>query len=150
MISKNMVFKIITIFTLVMTSIISFADDDNEGRKNFKARKAEMMKSLNLTEEQQKQMKEIRSGNDKSGMKNKRALIKKKMEEMDSAISGNASSEEIKSLHLEIQQLKNQKANARLDKMLKMREILTSEQRKKFHEMKKKRRGKRGRKNHDE
>lgn len=92
-----------------------------------------MMKSLDLTQEQQDKMKELKKNkpNVKESRKEMRELRKKFKESMES----NATEAELRKLHSQIQEKKSAMAKDRFEQMLKVRSILTPEQRKKFQGM---------------
>ncbi len=97
-----------------------------------------MMKELNLSEEQRKQMKEIRSAN-RDQMKSLRTQKKELHEKMQNLLKTNGSDSDLKSLHEKLSQTKAQMGKLRFEQMLAIRKILNEDQRKKFHEMKEKR-----------
>ena len=100
-----------------------------------------ILKQLELTKEQQEKLKTHREKN-KDHNKNLRTKMQDARQKMKIAFTSNSSDGELRSLHSEIKALKNQKADARFEKMLFIRSILTAEQRVKFQQLKEERREK--------
>ena len=117
----------VALMALTLLSTSAFAG----GRHHMK----KIMGQLDLTDEQVKELKTFRQAN-----KENRKVIKKEMKtlrvEIKKAFKSDASEEKIKQLHEQMKQLRNKAADLRLAKMLKLRSVLTAEQREKFHEIK--------------
>ncbi|MBL7665845.1 MAG: Spy/CpxP family protein refolding chaperone, partial [Bacteriovoracaceae bacterium] len=116
---------------------LSFSTSAHAGGKGRGGHFKEMFEKLNLSAEQKTQLENLRKGDkDKEGMKAKRQQKKELRKKMDEAFAGNASKEELTKLHTEMQSLRTEADNARFQRILSIREILTPEQRKKFQELK--------------
>ncbi len=95
---------------------------------------ARALKQLNLSEEQKKKLKEMRKANKEKKFESQGEL-KKLREEMKTKFASDAPESELKAIHAKIKSLRDQKAEARFQKMLTIRSVLTVEQRKKFQEL---------------
>lgn len=106
-----------------------------------------IFKQLNLTEEQQNQLKEYRQS-----MKDKHKLLRKQTRELRKQIKigfkSDMTDSELLSLHQKLQDRRTQMADLRFNKMLNIRKILNKEQRSKFQELKEKQRKRRFGKRH--
>lgn len=109
---------------------------EGKGKGKFK----QMIQELNLTEEQITKIKEHRKEN-KGDMKGGREEMKKLREEFQAAFVNGASDSELTSLNGKLKSLKDQKAEARLKKMIFFKNILTKEQRESFLNSRKKFKG---------
>lgn len=93
-----------------------------------------MLKSLNLTNQQQAQLKAIRDQYEPQ-----RQTLEEQLrtghDKMRDLMTGNASDEEIRAQHRQMQQLQSQMADQRLESMLAMRKVLTPEQRSQLGQM---------------
>lgn len=92
------------------------------------------MKSLNLTEDQKKKVKEIRE-KDHEQVASLRKELKSAMTELREAAKKNASKDDLTRLFNTVQEKKQALAKQRFNKALEIREILTPEQRKKAADM---------------
>ncbi len=126
---------ILSIF-IVLVSLSSFAADREERRgKGLKG-----LRELNLTEQQMKSLKEFRKENKgKANAKDTLKTLKGLREEIKEAFISGASDDQIKSLNSRLQSEQASVKEGRLNKMLFMKNLLTSDQRKKFMEMRNKR-----------
>lgn len=106
-----------------------------------------ILKQLNLTTEQAAQLKAIKQS-EKADIKKMREDKKALHDKMKQALASDSSEEALRKIHNQKMDLRKQIADARFEKMLSVRKILTSEQRKKFHELMEKKRGRRGRGHH--
>lgn len=95
-----------------------------------------IMAQLNLSEEQKTQLKEMRKENKKMPKANGKSM-KEAREKMKEKFASNAPESELRALHEEISKLKAEKADKRFNRLMKMRNILTLEQRAKFQELRK-------------
>lgn len=121
--------------TMMLAAASSFAGK-REGRMQ------EMVKTLDLTEAQQKQMKELHEKN-KAELKTKRAAKKAAFESLRTTLEkDDASDDQIRTAYQGLQTAKSNVAQARFDMMLEIRKVLTPEQRKKFREVMKAKIGK--------
>lgn len=100
--------------------------DGRDGRKMMK-----MMKELDLSAEQKEKLKTERQKN-QATMKALRDSQKAAREKLRAGFQSNASNEELKNLHKEVQTSMTALMDARFSNMLSIREILTPEQRAKF------------------
>lgn len=98
---------------------------------------------LNLTDEQKVKLDEIREEY-REKMKDKRAVMQEAREKLHDALISDASDEVLRKQFKTMQEIRNEFATARFEKILAIRQILTKEQRKKFDELRSER--KRGRK----
>ncbi len=131
-------FIITTITILTLTSVNLHAA--GKGKVNG------IMKQLDLSQEQRASLKEVRKTYSRAQIKENKKQIKTKREELKNAMLNNGSDGQLKSLHQEIQNLKNSISNLRFEKLMKVRSILTSEQRIKFHKLRsEKRKNRKGR-----
>ncbi len=135
--------SLVLVSILLGFSLYSHASLAKPGKGHFK----KMFKELDLTPEQQEKMKELRKNkpNQKANFKEMKEL-KKQFKE---ALGSDASESELKKLHSQIQEKKAAMAKQGFEQMLKIRAILTPEQRKKFKDMRHEGgKGKRGWDNH--
>lgn len=107
----------------------ALADDDAGGQDHMGMK--DLPKELNLSAEQKEKIKKIREEN-RDQMKKMREKMHAKMQEFRSKMASDASDGDIKEAHEEMQEMHEDMAEARLEKMLKVRAVLTPEQRKKF------------------
>ncbi len=105
--------------------------------KGGKGHHKEIFKQLGLSKEQKQQLDDMRKnkGADHKELKKKKKELRKSMNE---AMMSDASETDLRSLHNQISSLQTQIKTKRFEKMLKIRKILTPEQRKTFFEMKRK------------
>lgn len=99
--------------------------------QNFQQRGREMLEELGLTEEQKQKIKELQGGFQESSG-NKRDAMRALHEKMKNAMEGSASDEELMNLHEEMQKAQWDVKTDHFKQMLKIRGVLTPEQRKKF------------------
>lgn len=90
-----------------------------------------MMSELNLTPEQTEKAKKIHKDG-REGVKGKREAMKKAHEELEVAIKGKATDEEVRAKFATLQKAQDELATARFEKVLAFRAILTPEQRAKM------------------
>ena len=102
-----------------------------------------MFKELNLTEEQEQKLKELREAG-RDGSKASREEMKAAHEKMRELLEGDANESQLRAQHKKLQALKMKMDDERFENMLATRAILTPEQRKKMAEQMKERHGKRG------
>ena len=98
---------------------------------------------LNLTSAQQSQIKAIRD-QEKTGAESLRQQMKTAREQLKTLMAGNASDGQIRQQHQQVQQLGQQLSDHRFDTMLKIRSVLTPEQRTKAAELMKQHKGRHG------
>jgi periplasmic protein CpxP/Spy len=97
---------------------------------------------LNLSADQKAQIKQIRD-QAKSDSQGLRQQMKAAFEKQQSLMAGNASDDQIRQQRREIQALRQQAEDRRFDTMLKIRQVLTPEQRTKAAQLMKEHRGRR-------
>ncbi|MEM7552869.1 MAG: Spy/CpxP family protein refolding chaperone [Cyanobacteria bacterium P01_A01_bin.84] len=114
----------------------STESEGKRGRGGGKMKK--MLEQLNLTTEQQEQIKSIREKY-KEGNQGLRQQIREAKKEMQSLMASEASDNDLRAKHKSIQGLKQQMGEKRFDMMLEIRQVLTQEQRQKLAEMKQQR-----------
>lgn len=90
-----------------------------------------VFEKLNLTPEQKSQMKTLREEMQRNVEKNKVAVAEAKAK-FDSVLDGESSDEVIRSAHTELVKQRNELETQQLEHMLKVRALLTPEQRKTF------------------
>ncbi len=91
----------------------------------------EAFKELNLTDDQKSKMKELRKAS-KNEMKVLRQTMKDRREKLAQSMAGKASDDELKKDFASLQEAKAKWESAKFDQRLKMRKVLTEEQRAKF------------------
>jgi periplasmic protein CpxP/Spy len=113
---------------------------EHQGRKgHWGERGGEMFKELNLTADQQAKIKAIRE-QEKSASTDQRKQMKAAFEQMRSLSAGNATDAQLRAKHQQVRQLRQQFEDRRFETMLKIRAVLTPEQRSKMAELKQKHR----------
>ena len=137
--------KLLTSMVLALAFIFATPADARPGKGKGKGHWKQMMKELDLTEDQKVKMKALKKS--KPDHKASRENMKKLKDQLKAALKSDTSDADLIKMHGEIQTARNKKATERFNHMLAVRAILTPEQREKFHEMREKKRGRRG---HDE
>lgn len=102
-----------------------------------------LMQALNLTTEQQQQMKAIRDRYESQITQNRDAL-QAAHERMRQLMGSSASDQELLTQHNELQRLQTEMGDLRFRSMLEMRAILTPEQRTQMNQMQQQRQNNRG------
>lgn len=105
-----------------------------------------LKKELNLTDEQLERVKEIRKADRDELRKNRKEFKTLKKEFREAMNNSQSSTEELTAKFEAFQKARDEFQRMRFKKMMKMREILSPEQLKKFRELHKKKRGKWGKK----
>ncbi len=123
------------------------AQEQSEPGMRKRGRKGQQwMQELNLSSEQQQSIQAIKEKY-KGQMQGDREKMRQLKTEMQQFMV-NGSKDDIRTTHQQIQEYRQKKANARLEMMLEVRDVLTPEQREKMAELKEQRwqgrRGKRG------
>jgi periplasmic protein CpxP/Spy len=108
-------------------------DQDAEGKGQD--RKGNMFKELNLTTDQQTKIKAIRE-QEQGSAKSLRTEMTAAWEKMRSLSAGNATDEELRQQHQQMQQVQQKLGEQRFETMLKIRAVLTPEQRTKMAQLK--------------
>ena len=97
---------------------------------------------LNLSADQKAQIQQIRD-QEKTASQSQRQQMKAAYEKHQSLMAGNASDDQIRQQYREVQALRQQAQDRRFDTMLKIRQVLTPEQRTKAAQLKKDHQGRR-------
>jgi periplasmic protein CpxP/Spy len=116
-------------------------DQEPAGKMRRKGMGEEWGKELNLTAEQQTQIKTIRD-QEKTASESLRQQMKTAREQLGTLMAGNASDAQLRQQHDQVRQLGQQLGDRRFDTMLKIRNVLTPEQRTKAAELMKQHKGK--------
>jgi len=128
LLKSNWIFGLVMALTLSATSIsISLAKDFGGGMKG-------VFKELNLSPEQKEKLKKLREES-KDSRKDERDKMKAEKEAFRNKMGGDASDDDLRKDFAKLQEKRNEMAKSRFDHMLKVRSILTPEQRKKFAEL---------------
>ncbi|WP_299484645.1 Spy/CpxP family protein refolding chaperone [Acaryochloris sp. IP29b_bin.137] len=101
-------------------------------------RKERFRQELNLTPEQVEQIEQIRATG-KEGRQGKREEFRAARDRMQALMAGDASDDDLRSQYQILQDLRREMKDARFEKKLKIRQVLTPEQRQKMVELKKQR-----------
>ncbi len=110
---------------------------DHKKHKN-PAKKVEMLsKKLNLTADQKTKVLAIHQESQATNKELKKNKMKTLREEMQAMLKADASAEALRAKHKEIESVQAQLSDNRFDKMLKIRALLTPEQKEKFVKMRK-------------
>jgi periplasmic protein CpxP/Spy len=115
-------------------------EGSSEGKMRWKGMGERWGKELNLTTEQQAQIKTIRD-EEKTASAGLHQQMKAAREQLGTLMAGNADDAQLRQQHEQVQQLMQQMGDRRFDTMLKIRAILTPEQRTKAAELKKQHKG---------
>lgn len=115
--------------------------DARHGEKGM----ARIIKQLDLTDEQKLELKKIKQ-QDKAESKALAEKLKASRKATKEALNENSSEETLRAKHKEHQKLRNQMDDLRFEKMMSIQKILTPEQKKKFHELMKEKKGRKGKK----
>lgn len=94
-----------------------------------------LKEELNLTSEQKKQLKSMKSKLGKDSMKKKHAEMAKAYKDLEMALQSEASDDDIREKFNNLQKLQEDFARTRFEKILFIRSILTPEQRAKFNSL---------------
>jgi periplasmic protein CpxP/Spy len=117
-------------------------DQQPAGKMRRKGMGEQWGKELNLTAEQQAQIKTIRD-QEKTDSESLRQQMKTAREQLGALMTGNASDAQLRQQHDQVRQLGQQLGDRRFDTMLKIRSVLTPEQRTKAAELMKQHHGRR-------
>ncbi len=127
--------------TFVRSGKIAQASPDGSGFKGRRRRKGGMkqiFQQLDLSTEQQERIKAIRQES-KQNNSSLRQEMKQAQEKMRKLMVSDTSDSELRKQHEQIQSLKQKLGNQRFETMLKIRQVLTPEQRTKMAELKQQR-----------
>jgi Spy/CpxP family protein refolding chaperone len=89
------------------------------------------MEQLNLTEEQKQKLQAIQTQY-KDQISQRKQAVRQATQELRDLMAGNASTDEIRAKHRQVQGLRQQMEEVSFESMLAMREVLTPEQRSQF------------------
>ena len=129
---KNLTKFGVIFLTLLLALNTTYARDRHKGRGG----NGKILKQLNLTDKQKAELRAFRKETKKEDKKALRDKIKAARERMKAAFTSTASDSELLAIHGEIKSLRGQMAEMKFKKMLKMRSILTQEQRVQFQKLK--------------
>lgn len=96
--------------------------------------KLKLMEQLNLSQEQKQKLKDIHSQY-KDTISQRKQVVRQATKELREMMAGNATANEIRTKHRQVQELRQQLEESTFDSMLAMREVLTSEQRQRFAQL---------------
>jgi len=139
----------VSMIALFFVATVAYAQPDSycapEGRSNMgRGMRQNFMKELDLTDEQQQQMQELRKET-KERMKELREAMKENRNALHNELQKtDINTREIKKITSEIKDLQGQKIDYMVDNVIQMKEILAPEQFEKLSEMREKRKGRRG------
>ena len=131
----------VTQTSIMRSGKIAQASPDTPGFKMGRPGKrgmAKMFQELNLSTDQQERIKAIRQES-KENNSSLRQEMRQAREEMGKLMASDTSDSELKQQHEKIQSLKQQLGTQRFETMLKIRQVLTPEQRTKMAELKQQR-----------
>ena len=117
---------VLTLFLSLVLSNVSFAKDKKGGKGMGMM---QMLKELDLSKEQKEKMKALRS---EAPKKSNRDEIKALKEQLQQKFASNAKDAELKALNDKIIDAESNQRKSMYERVLKIRSILTPEQRKKF------------------
>jgi Spy/CpxP family protein refolding chaperone len=86
------------------------------------------MEQLNLTDEQKQKLQAIQTQY-KDQISQRKQAVRQATQELRDLMAGNASADEIRAKHRQVQELRQQMEEVSFESMLAMREVLTPEQR---------------------
>ena len=116
-------------------------ESTERGMRRRGPRIQKIFKELNLTKEQKEKLKKQRKEELKKRSKTEKEIHEAR-QEMQNSFASTKSNKYLKKLHQKFQNLRNKMADLRFEKTMKLRSILTLEQRKKFTEIMKPKRNK--------
>ncbi len=121
------------------------SETEKPNKEEYKQRRQERFRQeLNLTPEQAAEIDQIREQG-KQAKEAQREAKQEAREKMQTLMAGDASDDELRAQHRVLQDLRREMGDARFENKLKIRQVLTPEQRTKMVELKKERKGRRGR-----
>ncbi len=106
--------------------------------------RADWLRELNLSQEQVQKIQEIRNRYE-GRLTEQRQAVRQAQQELKQLMAGNASAEQLRPKFDQLQALKQKLSDTRMESMLAIREVLTSEQRQQLSQIIKQRGGKRDR-----
>lgn len=118
---------------------------DKPNKEEFKKRRREEFRQqLNLSPDQIAEIDQIREQN-KQDKQAKREALRTARDKMQTLMASDATDDELRAQHRVLQDLRREMGEARFETKLKIRQVLTPEQRTKMVELKKQRKGRWGR-----
>jgi periplasmic protein CpxP/Spy len=139
--SDNLLSDKLNILAQATTPPNQTPDGPAEGKMRRRGMGEQWGKELNLTTEQQAQIKTIRD-QERTASEGLRQQMKTAREQLGTLMAGNADDGQLRQQRQQVQQLAQQLGDRRFDTMLKIRSVLTPEQRTKAAELMKQNRGK--------
>ena len=139
----------VSMIAVLFVATVAYAQTDSycapEGRPHMgRGMRQNFMKELDLTDEQQQQMQELRKET-KERMKELREAMKENRNALHNELQKtDVNTRTINKITSEIKDLQGQKIDYMVDNVIQMKEILTPEQFEKLSEMREKRKGRRG------
>jgi Spy/CpxP family protein refolding chaperone len=140
---KQFVYSICFIGMMVLTSNLYAREPGDRPpgheamREKMRARMLEVFKQLDLSPEQEKQLESHRSNHREQAKEIHKSIRAKKEEMRDELQKQELNMDKINKIHSELKNLHSEKADHRLEGILEVRKILTTEQFVKFMELKK-------------
>jgi len=125
-----------------VSTLLAQRSSENGGRRNGQG-KGQWLQQLNLTPEQQQRIRAIRE-DAKANNEGLRQQMQQAREQMRSLSASNASDNELRQHHQQVQALQQQMSNQRFETLLKIRAELTPEQRAQMAQLMEQRKGQRG------
>lgn len=116
--------------------------DKHEKRGDRGERMGKLLEQLDLTPEQSQNIEAIQNQS-KTDTEALRSQMQTQHQKMESLLASDASTEQLRQQHQQVEKLHQQLDNNRFETMLRIREVLTSEQRAKIAELMEQHRGKR-------
>lgn len=124
---------------------IAQESSEKPNKEEFKQRRREQFRQqLNLSSDQAAEIDQIREQN-KQDKQAKREAYRAAKDKMQTLMASDATDDELREQHRVIQDLRRDMGEARFETKLKIRQVLTPEQRTKMAELKKQRKGRWGR-----
>ncbi len=110
------------------------------GGENRGARgQLKLMEQLNLTSDQKQKLQSIHSQY-KDRISQRKQVVRQASQELKNLMTGNASTDEIRAKHKQVQNLRQQLEEVSFESMLAMRDVLTPDQRNQFAQLMEQRR----------
>jgi periplasmic protein CpxP/Spy len=117
------------------SSMVHLAQRIKHGKRDNRGQNMDqLLQKLNLSSEQSEQIKTIRQQSETAG-ENIEQQMRSQHEQMKSLLASNADTEQIRAQYQKTQELHQEAGNNRFETMLRIREVLTSEQRAEIAEL---------------
>ena len=138
---NSMIMVLLLAFTT--SGAFAFGGGGKKG-KGGKGQFKQILKQLELTDEQKDKLKSIRKEN-KDKYRMTKGEMKELHEKLEDGFSSNSSESELQGLHTKIKEIRIKKMDKRFNRMMSIRSVLNETQRKRFFELHKSmRKNKRG------